>query len=128
MLNGPHQDFFAIQHNRALVGSLDAGQYLNQGGFAGAVFPHQRVDFASLKGKVHIFEGMNAWEGFVDAFHCHNVVAVLGHRFNLGLEEILFWSFVRGEAAFAPLLLNYHAEVLFFLATPGKVTRSSLEV
>ena len=39
---------------------IDAGQNFDEGGFAGAVFSYESVDFPCVEGKVDIFQGVSA--------------------------------------------------------------------
>jgi hypothetical protein len=43
-----------------------AGDYLDKGGFAGAVFANHRVDFPGLEIKRDVTEGMDRLERFAD--------------------------------------------------------------
>ena len=73
-------DLLAIEGDRARVGSLDAGQDLDQGGLACAVLPDQRVDLAAGHREVDVAECLDAREGLVDAFHHDDVGVRFGHH------------------------------------------------
>lgn len=51
------------------IGLISAGKDFHQSGFAGAVLPHQGVDFAGVNLQADIFEHAQTVEGFADALH-----------------------------------------------------------
>ncbi|MPN33136.1 hypothetical protein SDC9_180619 [bioreactor metagenome] len=54
LLRRMDRDRVTIQQDLALVHFVDAGQHLDQGGFARAVFSHQGVYFAAVQGKAGV--------------------------------------------------------------------------
>ena len=56
-------DRLAGEQDLAAVGLVDAGDDLDQRGFAGAVLAKQRMDFAGTNLEVHIDERIHAREG-----------------------------------------------------------------
>ena len=58
---------------------MDAGEQLDQGGFAGAVLADDRVDFACLKGQIDGFQRVGGAESFVE-FLEHQKRRAAGHR------------------------------------------------
>ena len=59
----------AVDPDLSLVHGIYAGQHLDQRGFASSVLSHQRVDRSLAQGKIHVFQGYYAWEGFADPAH-----------------------------------------------------------
>ena len=64
-----HGSLLALEEDLPVVLFIDAGQNLDQRGFAGAVFSHQRVDLALAEGEIHILKGSHAGEILADAAH-----------------------------------------------------------
>ena len=54
----------SVDIDLALVRHVDAGENLNQRGFARAVLSDQSVDLARLHGQLHVVQGHNAGESF----------------------------------------------------------------
>jgi hypothetical protein len=61
-------DGFLVEGNGAGVGLEEAEEDVHEGGFAGAVFPEESVDFVGLVGEGDVGEGGGADEGFGDVF------------------------------------------------------------
>lgn len=49
-------DLLAVNEDVSLLRSMDTGQYLDQSGFAGAVFSDQTVDLTGPDANGHIFQ------------------------------------------------------------------------
>ena len=64
-----NRSFVALDKDLTAVLFIDAGKHFDQGGFAGAVFAHQRVDLALSQSKIHILQSLNAGEVFANAAH-----------------------------------------------------------
>src|SRR5271165_734532 len=58
----------AVPKHCAAVSRLEAGDDLHQGGFSGAVFAHQEMDFAGIDGEISFAESDDAAEAFLNAF------------------------------------------------------------
>ena len=69
----------SIHRNAALIGLIDPGQYLDHGGFSGAILTDQRGDLSGIKVKLHPREGPHAGESLGDA-------AQGQHRLGAGLR------------------------------------------
>ncbi|MCY1229314.1 hypothetical protein D9M72_416770 [compost metagenome] len=57
----------AVEQDLARGRLLEAGQYLDERGFAGAVLAHQRVDLALAQLEIDAEKHLHAAEGFTDA-------------------------------------------------------------
>ena len=57
---------------------IDAGQDVHQGGFAGAVFADQSVDFAPLHFQIYVVQRLDAGKLLGDGFHLQNDVCQNG--------------------------------------------------
>ena len=55
-------NWFAVEQDFAAVFAVHPGQDFHQGGFARAVFPHERVDLASLQVKLGFVQRAHARE------------------------------------------------------------------
>ena len=66
---GINLNFFSVNKNFAFLGFVNAAQYLNQRGFARAVFAEQRVDFARFQLQLHIFQCINARKALMNILH-----------------------------------------------------------
>ena len=64
-----HRALHAVHPDLTGLKVVDAGQALDEGGFSGAVFPHQGVDLALAQGEVHIAQRLDPREGHADAPH-----------------------------------------------------------
>ena len=73
-------DASALEGDFAGVGGVDAGEDLDERGFAGAVFAEERVDFAGADGEVDGVEGDDAGETFPDAAGGEEGSGGVGHR------------------------------------------------
>ena len=60
-------DVFAVDADRSLIVGIDAGQDLHQRRFAGAVFAHQRMDFAGPELEADVAKRCDAAETLGDA-------------------------------------------------------------
>ncbi|MNI67956.1 hypothetical protein D3C73_1236160 [compost metagenome] len=56
----------AIEFDTAPVGLIDAGEGLDQGGFAGTVLAEQRHDLSPTQGEVHLMQGTHSGKGLTD--------------------------------------------------------------
>ena len=61
--------FRPLHPDRSAVLFIYAGQHLDQCGFSGTIFSHQRMDFAPAQGKVHIVQCPCARKNLVDIAH-----------------------------------------------------------
>ena len=61
-------DRVAVEEHAARVGTVHAGDDLDEGRFAGAVLAHQGVDLARLQVERDVIERSNARERLADAF------------------------------------------------------------
>ena len=59
-------DLLAAQEDLTLVGVVDAGEHLHQGGLAGPVFTDERMDFATTQGEVNAVQCSHAREHLAD--------------------------------------------------------------
>ncbi len=59
----------AVEQDLALVARVDAGEYLHQRGFAGAVLAHQRMHLAGLQLEAGVVQRPHAGERLADAAH-----------------------------------------------------------
>ena len=60
---------FAPQFDRSLIRFIDAGQYLHEGRFAGAVLTHDAKHLALIERQGHVVENRHAEKGLGDAVH-----------------------------------------------------------
>ena len=58
-----------------LILMLHAGQDLDQGGLACAVFAEQGMNLPLLQCEIHIFKGLDTRKGYVDALHRDDIVS-----------------------------------------------------
>ena len=65
-------DRLAGEQDFAAVGLIDAGDDLDQRGFAGAVLAEQRMDLAGVKGERDVFERLRRVEALGDVAHLQN--------------------------------------------------------
>ena len=61
--------FLPFESDGTGIFGINTGEYLHEGGLAGAVFPHQGMDLAGTDLKIDMIQRANAGEGLVDAFH-----------------------------------------------------------
>ena len=59
---------FAVPQKAALPELVDTGQQLDEGGFAGAVFSHQTVNFSGIQLEIDVTQGVDAVELLADVF------------------------------------------------------------
>ena len=67
----------AVDGDRARIARIDAGDDLDQRGFAAAVFADQAVDLARLDAQIDVLQRVHAGKGFVDTGETQKFV---GHR------------------------------------------------
>jgi hypothetical protein len=68
---------FAPQLDRSLIRLIDAGQYLHEGGFAGAVLADDAKHLALIERQGHLVENRHAEKRLGDAVHFEKM-----HRFS----------------------------------------------
>ncbi len=85
-------DFLSIKADRAAVRLKNAAADTNQGGFTGAVFTHQGVNFTARDGKAYITERLYAAKVFAD-------VVELNNRSLRGIHNNLGWARRKALAA-----------------------------
>ena len=61
-------DRVAIERDFACIRPVDAGNQLDQGRFAGAIFAQERVHFTGLNVETHIIQGFDTWKRLADMF------------------------------------------------------------
>ena len=70
-----HRSLDPVHPDLAGLKVVDAGEALDQGGFSGAVLPHEGVNLPLAQGEVHIVQRLDAGEGHADSPHRqYNVV------------------------------------------------------
>ena len=69
-----HDHLLALQDDLAAVRLMHARQGLDEGGFARAVFAHQRVDLARLQVEAHLVQCLHAREDFRDVIELKYVL------------------------------------------------------
>ena len=68
-----HDHPFAVQNDFAAVRLMYARQRFDKGGFARAVFAHQRMDFARLQVELHVIQRLYARKYLGDVLNLQNV-------------------------------------------------------
>ena len=66
-LRGREMGFYAIDQNLAVIGLIDAGQDLDDGGFARTILADQRGDLTGVKVDLHPVQRPHAGKGLDDA-------------------------------------------------------------
>ena len=69
-------DLLALKDDAARLGGQKAGHQVEQGGFAGAVGPDDRLDGPRRHPKAHLFHGLEAAEGQADFVECQQYVVL----------------------------------------------------
>jgi hypothetical protein len=67
-------DLFAQEGDFALFRDVHPDQHLHQGGFAGAVFAHQRMDAAAAHRQLHVAERLHARKRLGNMLHHQHIV------------------------------------------------------
>ena len=65
-------NLFAVEEHLAVIGLVDAGEHLDQGGFAGAVFAQQCHHLTLADGDAYVIQGPDTGEAFADAPGLHD--------------------------------------------------------
>ena len=96
----------AVEDDLPLVGREDAVDHLDEGGFAGAVFPEQGVNLARLDAQVDVVVRAHAGKGFADADEPQPQGSFDIHLDNSSLPSSSGRAFqARNDAKFTPLAL-----------------------
>ena len=93
-------DIDAVEANNSTIACEYAGDHLDQGGFAGAVLPEQRVNFAGAEGEIDILQRAQRAKTLAEPAHLkkrpsrigatiHGVVAPAGVRNRCGRSACL---------------------------------------
>ena len=71
VLGGADHHFFAVDADLPLVGEVDAGEHVHQGGLAAAVFSQQRQNLPLVDVQPDPVVGKDGAEAFGDVPHLH---------------------------------------------------------